>query len=152
ARVAIVGSGGGRDILGALLFAQPRILAIEMNDNIVDTVHRRFGAFTGYLDRDPRVTVVNDEARSYLARQREAFGIVQLPLCHTFAATAAGAYVLSENALYTVDGWRVFLERLTDRGLLAVSRATVPAEMYRLVALARSTLTSLGVDHPERHI
>jgi predicted membrane-bound spermidine synthase len=98
------------------------------------------------------VTIVNDEARSYLARQAERFDIVQMSFIDTWAATAAGAYVLSENTLYTVEGWRVFLEHLTDHGLLAVSRATVPAEMHRLVALARGTLTSLGVDHPERHI
>jgi predicted membrane-bound spermidine synthase len=152
ASVAIIGTGGGRDILGARLFNQRRIVAVEMNENIVDTVNRRFGAFTGHLDRDPRVTIVSDEARSYLARQGEQFDIVQLSFIDTWAATAAGAFVLSENSLYTVEGWRVFLERLSDRGLLAVSRGTVPTEMRRLVGLARGALTSLGVAHPARHI
>jgi hypothetical protein len=152
ASVAIVGAGGGRDILGARLFGQRRIVAVEMNEDIIDTVHRRFGAFTGHLDRDPRVTIVNDEARSYLARQGEQFDVVQLSFVDTWAATAAGAFVLSENSLYTVEGWRVFLEHLSDRGLLAVSRGAVPTEMRRLVALARGALTSLGVAHPERHV
>ncbi len=152
ASVAIVGVGGGRDILGALLFGQRRIVAVEMNEDIVDTVHRRFGAFTGHLDRDPRVAIVSDEARSYLARQGEQFDIVQLSFIDTWAATAAGAFVLSENSLYTVEGWRVFLEHLSDRGLLAVSRGSAPTEMRRLVGLARGALTSLGVAHPAQHI
>jgi len=38
------------------------------------------------------------------------------------AATAAGAFVLSENAVYTTEAWRVFIQHLTDGGVLSVSR------------------------------
>jgi len=151
ARVAIVGPGGGRDVLTAKLFGQQRVLAVEINGDIMHVVNERFGDFTGHLQRDPRVTFVNDEARSYLARQKERFDIVELTFIDTFAATAAGAYVLTENGLYTVEGWKVFLDRLDDDGLLAVSRG-VGTELGRLIALGRAALLTVGAAHPERHM
>lgn len=151
AQVCIVGAGGGRDILAAKLFGQKRVLAVEINPDIMRVVNGRFGEFTGHLDRDPAVMLVNDEARSYLARTNERCDIVQLTFIDTWAATAAGAYVLTENTLYTVEGWKVFLDRLEDDGLLAVARGVSP-ELARLVALAREALLASGVEHPERHM
>ncbi len=151
ARIAIVGAGGGRDVLAARLFGQKRIVAVEINPNIIEVVNGRFGEYTGHLDRDPKVSFVADEARSYLARQKQRFDIVELTFIDTWAATAAGAYVLTENALYTVDGWKIFLERLDDDGLLSVTRG-VTAEMWRLVALGREALRAIGAAQPERHM
>ncbi len=150
-RVAIVGAGGGRDVLTAKLFGQKRVLAVEINGDIMRVVNDRFGDFTGHLERDPGVTFVNDEARSYLAREKERFDIVEVTFVDTFAATAAGAYALTENSLYTVEGWKVFLDRLNDDGLLAVSRG-VSSELGRLVALGRAALLRTGAAQPERHM
>ncbi len=155
ADVLVVGTGGGRDVLSALSFGAKSIVGVELNRDIIATVNDRFGDFTGHLDRDPRVTFVNDEARSYIARQQRAYDFVQISLIDTWAATAAGAFVLSENSLYTTNAWHVFLTHLTDRGLLSVSRwytADQPAEGYRLVALAATALKELGVENPRNHI
>jgi hypothetical protein len=151
ARVAIVGAGGGRDVLTSQLFGHKRVLAVEINGAIMHVANRRFGGFTGHLERLAGVSFVNDEARSYLARQTERFDIVQLAFVDTFAATAAGAYTLTENSLYTVEGWKVFLDRLDDNGLLAVSRG-LNAELERLVALGRAALLRIGAAQPERHM
>jgi len=154
-RVLVIGPGGGRDILAALAFRQRSITAVELNRDILDTVNRRFGAFTGHLDRDPNVTFVADEARSYVARQQDRFDIIQASLVDTWAATAAGAFVLAEQSLYTVEAWESFLRKLTPRGVLTFSRwyfPDRPGEMYRLASLARSSLERLGVPTPRRHI
>ena len=121
-RVIVVGTGGGRDVLSALAFGQPGVTGVEINEGILDLVNRRFGDFTGHLDRDPRVRFVNDEARSYIARSTDRADIIQISLIDTWAATASGAFVLTENSLYTVEAWRTFLEHLAPRGILSVSR------------------------------
>jgi predicted membrane-bound spermidine synthase len=149
--VCIIGSGGGRDILAAKLFGQRRVLAVEINAEILRAAHGRFGTFTGGLDREPSVQLVHDEARSFLTRQSERFDVLQLTFIDTFAATAAGAFVLTENVLYTVEGWTVFLNRLKDDGLLSVTRGVSP-ELHRLVSLARSALLATGAAQPEHHI
>jgi hypothetical protein len=153
--VAIIGAGGGRDVLSALTFGAKDITAIEINSDILRTVNERFGDFTGHLDRDPRVHFVNDEARSFLARSTARFDLLQISLIDTWAATAAGAYVMSENALYTREAWRIFLSRLTDTGVLSVSRwysSERPGEIYRLVALASASLADAGITRPSSHL
>ena len=155
AKVLVVGSGGGRDILSALAFDQRSVLGVEMNRDIIAAVNRRFGDFTGHLDRRPGVRFANDEARSYIARQTDRFDIIQVSLIDTWAATAAGAFVLAENSLYTTEAWKLFLSRLTPRGVLTFSRwyfADRPGEVYRLVSLASASLLSLGVKKPRGHI
>lgn len=116
ADVLVVGSGGGRDILSALVFDQASVVAVEINKASLSAANDVFGNFTGHLDRHPRGQFVNDEARSYIARQEDAFDIIQISLIDTWAATAAGAFALSENSLYTVEAWRIFLDKLEDDG------------------------------------
>ena len=114
-----------------------------------------FGDFTGHLDRISRVTFVNDEARSYIARHQQRFDIIQVSLIDTWAATAAGAFVLSENSMYTIEAWKLFLERITRRGVLSFSRwyhRDIPIELYRLTSLAAASLTETGVADPRKHI
>ncbi|MBI4167018.1 MAG: hypothetical protein HY508_14930 [Acidobacteria bacterium] len=154
-QVLIVGTGGGRDILSALAFQQRSIVGVELNPEIVSAVDNTFGSFTGHLDRNPRVRLVADEARSYLARHQDRYDVIQISFIDTWAATAAGAFVLSENSLYTVEAWKVFLSRLHPRGVLAVSRwyfRDRPAEIYRLTALAARALREAGVNQPRDHL
>lgn len=153
--VFVVGAGGGRDVLSALVFGQKRVVAVEMNRAITEAVNGTFGNVTGHLDRLPNVRFVNDEARSYLARSRERFDLIQISLIDTWAATAAGAFVLSENTLYTTDAWKIFLDRLTANGVLSVSRwhsRPVPAETYKLAVLATTALRQAGIVEPRKHL
>lgn len=155
AEVLVIGAGGGRDILSALAFDQKSVIGVEINRDILDIVNNRFGEFTGRLDRNPKVTFVNDEARSYIARSKEKFDIIQISLIDTWAATAAGAFVMTENTLYTVEAWKSFLEHLDHGGVLSVSRwyfRDNPGETYRLASLATATLLEMGVENPNNHI
>lgn len=157
AKVLVVGVGGGRDILSAIEFEQPSVTGVEINGNVLDLLRDRFADFTGHLDDRDDVRLVNDEARSYLARTDERFDILQISLIDTFAATTAGAFALSENSLYTTEAWSTFLDRLTPDGILTVSRwydigGLAPLETYRTVALATQALRDRGVEHPRDHI
>ncbi len=155
AKVLIMGVGGGWDVLSALHFEQREITAVEMNSAILDTLNDRYGDYTGHLDEQPGVTVVNDEARSFVSRSDDNFDVIQIPFTDTWAATAAGAFALTENSLYTVEAWETFLEHLTDDGILSVTRwffVPRPMEAYRLTSLAVEALRGTGVEHPRDHI
>jgi len=154
-RVLVIGAGGGRDVLSALVFGQRSASAVELNEEIIHAVNNRFGDFTGNLDRQPGVTFVNDEARSYVARSKDRFDIVQISFTDTWAATAAGAFVLAENSLYTLQAWNILLDHLTQRGVLSVSRwysEHLPGEVYRATSLATATLLRRGISRPQEHI
>ena len=155
ARVLVIGVGGGRDILSALVFKQHDVLGVELNDHILEVLTQTFGGFSGHLDRLPNVRLVNDEARSYVSRSKEKFDFIQISLVDTWAATSAGAFALAESALYTREGWDTFLQHLSDRGILSVSRwysERNPAEIYRLVSLASNALKASGIQDPRQHM
>ncbi len=153
---AVIGVGGGKDILAARLFGVPKVTGIEVNPTFINLLRPDglFGPFVG-MEKIGGVTLVVDEARSWLARNREHFDVIQMSLIDTWAATGAGAFSLSENGLYTVDAWEIFLRRLTPDGIFTVSRwhaAQDVAETGRLISLAVASLLELGVKEPEKHI
>jgi SAM-dependent methyltransferase len=156
--VAVIGVGGGRDVLSALLFGAKHILGIEINPAIFEVLTNKFGDFSGHLDRAPGVSLVNAEARSYINHSSNRFDLVQISLIDTWAATAAGGLALTENRLYTVEAWDDFYRVLKPGGLLSVSRWYKPdghrSEFYRLVSIAASALQRRGVPAGElsRHI
>ncbi|MEQ9640331.1 MAG: hypothetical protein RIM84_09955 [Alphaproteobacteria bacterium] len=153
---AIIGVGGGRDVISARLFGVPQVTGVEINPIFIEQ-HRAgtaFGDFVG-LERLGGVSLVVDEARSWFASSRESFDLIQMSLIDTWAATGAGAFTLSENGLYTVEAWRIFLRRLTPKGVFTVSRWYAPThvtETGRMVSLAVAALLDDGVARPRDHI
>ncbi|MCX6639875.1 MAG: hypothetical protein NTW14_05260 [bacterium] len=155
AKVLVIGAGGGRDILSALAFEQKSVVGVEFNSNILATANGKYGDFTGHLDKNPKVTIINDEARSYVSRSKDRYDIIQVSLVDTWAATAAGAFVLTENSIYTLEAWKTFLQHLSPNGILTFSRwyyKDRPGEAYRLTSLASSALKAAGVANPRDHI
>jgi hypothetical protein len=148
---AIIGVGGGRDVLNCAAQGFTRIVGIEVNSAMVELTSKRFEWFSGFT-KIPGFELHNDEGRSYLTRSGEHFDLIQASLVDTWAATSAGAMTLSENALYTVDGWKVFYEHLKPGGVITFSRwysGPERAQTFRLYSVARAMLMAEGVRNPE---
>jgi hypothetical protein len=153
-RAAVIGVGGGRDVLAAHLFGFNDVTGVELNPIFLDLLHGRLREFSPVVDL-PGVRLINEEARSWFARTDDRFDLIQMSLIDTWASTGVGAYSLSENGLYTVEAWRRFFERLTPSGLFTVSRWFSPAnvdESARAVSLAKAALFEMGQAEPDRHI
>ena len=146
----MIGVGGGRDLLTAIAFGSRQVTGVEINGIFLDLLEGPLRGFAGLADR-PEVTLVHAEGRSYLARPGPAFDLIQMALVDTWASTAAGAMTLTENGLYTLEAWRIFLRRLQPDGVLTVSRwyaPNRPGETARLLSLAAAALQAEGVEHP----
>ncbi len=151
---AIIGVGGGRDVINCAVNSFHRIVGIEVNSAIVDLDTRRLDWFSGF-SKIPNFELHNDEGRSYLTRSNEKFDLIQASLVDTWAATSAGALTLSENSLYTVDAWQIFDRHLTPGGLITFSRwygGGESAQTYRMFSVAWAMLLEEGVTDPSRNI
>jgi hypothetical protein len=151
-RVCVLGAGGGRDVLSALQSGARHVTAVEINPLIVDEVMRgRYRDFTGNLYGRPDVTVAIEDGRSFVARSSQRWDVVHLSMVDTSAATAAGAYALTENSLYTSDAFVELCRHLRPRGVLSVGSVSLPdlAVGARLASTARAALERLGRD-PQR--
>ncbi len=153
----VIGSGAGRDVLTALVPARGarRVVGVDVNPRMVELLILHEREFSGHLAALPGVELHADEARSWLTRRDERFQVITIPLVDTSAASAAGAYALTENSLYTVEAFELFLDRLTDDGLLSVSRWWYQGrigETHRLVVLAAAALRAAGETEPARRL
>ena len=146
----VIGPGGGRDLLSALVFGATRVDGVEINPIIVrDVMLGRFREYSGNLYADPRVAIHVDDGRSFVKRSTAKYDVIQASLVDTWAATAAGAYTLTENSLYTSEAFGEYLDHLTDRGVLTMTRWVFDG--LRLVSLAQEACAERGLD-PARHL
>src|SRR5262245_25948969 len=149
-RVLIIGSGGGRDILTALVHGAASVRAVEVNPLVFETSAQVFGDFTGRVYLAPGVTPVVGDARSYIANSHEQFDIVLASLIDTWAASSAGAFALTENLLYTTDAFRDYYDHLSPDGILSISRWH-PFETPRLLSTALAAWQEAGAADPRAH-
>ena len=151
---AVIGVGGGRDVLSAIHAGNRSVTGIEINSGLIGALRGRYRDFAR-IATHPGVTLVHDEARSYLTRQPGRFDVLQMSLIDTWAATGAGAFTLTENGLYTREGWAVFLRALKPNGVFSVSRWFDPeqtSETTRLLSLGVASLLDAGTSDPRRHL
>ena len=151
---AIIGPGGGVDVLRAVANGSASVTGIEINPIIATTIMRgRYADYAQHLYDRPDVHIHVTDGRSFLRATPQRFDIVQMTLVDTWASTAAGAFALSENNLYTVEAFREYFDHLKPDGMIAITRWEFrnPREALRVVAVAMEALHSLGVANPARN-
>ena len=148
---AIIGPGGGVDVLRAVGNGSPNVTGIEINPIIANTIMRgRYADYTFHLYQQPEVHIHVTDGRSFVRNAKQPFDVVQMTLVDTWASTAAGAFALSVNSLYTVEAFREYFEHLKPDGIIAITRWEFqqPREALRVVSVAMQALQEMGVANP----
>jgi len=151
---AIIGPGGGVDVLRAVANGSPSVTGIEINPIIANSIMRgKYADYSYHLYQRPGVEIHVTDGRSFVRNTKQNFDVVQMTLVDTWASTAAGAFALSENSLYTVDAFREYFEHLKPDGMIAVTRWEFqqPREALRVVSVATEALHQMGVADPAKH-
>ncbi|HEY9776785.1 MAG TPA: hypothetical protein V6C81_23685 [Planktothrix sp.] len=144
--VAVIGVGGGIDIANALAHGSKSVISAELNPATYDIVTRRYADYNGHFTTDKRLTPLVEEGRNMLRQQNKKFDIIQVIGIDTFAALSSGAYVLSENYLYTTEAFREMFNHLHEDGILSFGRWSTfpPKESLRLVSIALEAMRLNG--------
>ena len=151
---AIIGPGGGVDVLRAVANGSRSVTGIEINRTIADTIMRgRYSDFARHLYERPDVHLHVADGRSFLRSAKSSFDVVQMTLVDTWASTAAGAFALSENNLYTTQAFQEYFAHLAPDGIIAITRWEFrePREALRVASVAMNTLQHLGSVDISRH-
>jgi hypothetical protein len=155
AKTLIIGPGGGWDVGRALASGSKDITGVEINPIIANTIMKqRFPELSNRLYFRPEVKIHVEDGRSFIRRSSDKYQVIQATLVDTWASTAAGAFALSENNLYTTDAFYDYLSHLTDDGFLAFTRwgFEPPRESLRLISLAMDALDRLGETQHWKHV
>jgi spermidine synthase len=151
---AIIGPGGGVDVLRAVANGSHSVTGIEINPIIANTIMRhRYADFAYHLYERPDVSMKVSDGRSFIRNAGNNFDVIQMTLVDTWASTAAGAFALSENSLYTVQAFREYFDHLRPDGILSVTRweFSQPREALRVVSVAIEAMHELGIRDVSDH-
>jgi hypothetical protein len=154
-QAAIIGGGGGRDILTALAAGTKAVDVVELNAATVALLRGRLRQFSGGVYDLPGVRTTVGEGRSTITRSDRRYDLLQISLIDSWAASAAGAYTLSEANLYTVEAYRTYLSRLTPNGVVSTSRwmaGDLQLEVPRLLFVVEEALKQEGIAQPREHV
>ncbi|MBK7860960.1 MAG: hypothetical protein IPJ65_20620 [Archangiaceae bacterium] len=146
ARALIVGSAGGRELLIGLHAGAAQLVGVEVNSALNDLLRTTQADFTQRIAFDPRVTLVTDEARSFLERDPSKYHLIHCPHTISNASLASGSLTLAESYLMTREAFEAYFAHLLPGGALLITRPE--AHLPRLFATLRAV--SETPDLPQR--
>ena len=151
----VIGSSGGSDVLQGLLHGVPSITALEVNEQIADLLLGPFLEFSGHLFRRKGVDLRVRDGREFLYSSAEAFDLILLPFTDSFGSSAGGFHSASESFPHTTQAFHLYLSRLSDSGILAVSSwlKLPPRDSLKVFATAVAALKEMGLTtRPAEHL
>ena len=150
-KVLVIGSGGGRDVVASLVSGSKDVTSVEINPIIYETV-KSYGDRAGNVYSHEYVRSYVDEGRSFITRSSEKYDIIYVPFVDTWASVSSGGLSVSENFLYTLEGFQQYYDHLTDRGKIVTVRWLIDAP--RFISTYAKLLEQNGIpqDQLYRHL
>jgi SAM-dependent methyltransferase len=120
--VLVVGAGTGNDVSAALRRTDRAVTAVEIDPAIAE-----LGARLHFEQpyRDPRVTLVVDDARSFFHRTEEKYALVVFGFLDSHRLLSAFSSVRLDNFIYTREAMAEVRGLLVPGGRVALSFASV---------------------------
>lgn len=147
-RAAVVGAGGGIDVVTLLLAGFRQIDAIEINPEFVAMVGD-YGEYSGDLYSAVETVQVHvAEGRSFLRRSDAPYDLILMSLPIIKSVRNYGNHALTENYLFTREAFGEYLEALGSDGR-AIFVTHYPNELLRLVTNALAAFEAAGVTPSE---
>ena len=147
-KVLVIGSGGGRDVVAALAGGSTDVTSVEINPIIVETV-MSYGEEAGNVYTHEYVRAHVEEGRSFITRTEETYDIIYLPFVDTWASVSSGGLGVSENFLYTIEGFQQYHDHLTDKGKIVTVRWLI--DTPRFISTYVQLLEQNGVPQDEAY-
>ncbi len=117
-KVLVLGAGTGNDVAAACRNGAGRVTAVEL-DPVIAELGTRLHPERPYAD--PRVTLVVDDARSFLNSARESYDLVVLGWLDSHRVFSSLSNVRQDNFVYTVESMRRAYRLLKPTGALVLS-------------------------------
>ena len=139
--VLVLGAGMGNDVAAALRNGAGRVTAVEIDPMIIQ-LGKRLHPEHPY--QDPRVTIVNDDARSYMQNGTDRFNLITFSLLDSHTTSSHYSNIRIDNYVYTLEALTAAKKLLAPDGVMVVKfQVAKPFIAGRL----KSTLTEVfGVE------
>lgn len=154
AKLLVIGSGTGSDLLQAQYHQVQSIDALELNLQVIELLNNDYKMFTGDVYHNPQTEVHIAEARDFLSNTHNRYDMIQIALIDSANASSSGLYALNESYLYTLEALQLYLSRLSPNGYLSITRwiKLPPRDTLKLFATAHQALASLSLDDIDKRM
>jgi hypothetical protein len=115
--VLILGAGSGTDVAAALRHGVRHVDAVEIDPAIIRLGHAHH---PDHPYSDPRVTVINDDARHFLRTTRKHYDLVVFALIDSLTMQSSFSGVRLESYMFTEESFHAVRDRLNSDGVLIV--------------------------------
>ena len=138
--ILLIQDGGGSGIPCAMACGACNITIVEQKPQIAHMVRKNYN-----------IPVVNQNPRAFMARSDNHYDIIHI---ENWGSSLPGSDALTQGYLFTTSSFSVYLNHLTENGILIMARKLLlpPADSIRLWAGAYESLRSLEFENPEQHI
>jgi len=153
-RVLLLGAIGTEAVWLARRHRAESIVVVQPNRQITELLRGPLAARGGSVLCGEDVRVVHRDPRAFVEQTDEKFDLIQIVSLESFAAGSAGVLALHENYLATREGFARCFERLTDAGVLTMTRGMQypPRDNIKLFATAVEAVESCGIARPAEHV
>lgn len=144
--VLILGAGSGTDVAAALRHGVRHVDAVEIDPAII-----RLGRehHPDHPYSDPRVTVINDDARHFLRTTTKKYDLVVFALIDSLTMQSSFSGVRLESYMFTEESFRAVRDRLRPDGVLVVYNYF--REPWLVDRLANTAAVAFGAE-PRVHV
>ena len=115
--VLIIGAGSGNDVQGARMFEAKHIDGVEI-DPVIRQIGKTYNPHKPY--DDPRVTIHNDDGRSFLKRTQKKYDLVIYALVDSLVLHSGYTSLRLESYLFTQEAMDDIKARLKPGGMFAM--------------------------------
>jgi len=144
--VLILGAGSGTDVAAALRHGAKHVDAVEIDPLIIRIGRERH---PDHPYSDPRVTVINDDARHYLRTTRKSYDLVVFALIDSLTMQSTFSGVRLESYMFTEESFQGVRQRLSPNGVLVIYNYF--RERWLVDRLANTAAAAFG-EEPHVHV
>ena len=139
-RVLLIGNGGGSAVACAAVSGARKILILEPYPSIAAILRLQYP-----------YEVINQNPRTFLARSRNLYDIIQV---ENWGASIPGAAALNQDNFFTIEAFTDYWNHLMPKGIVIISRKLLlpPSDSLRIWSEAYEALMRAGVEQPEDHL
>ncbi|MTI47775.1 MAG: hypothetical protein FH761_08030 [Firmicutes bacterium] len=142
----LIGSGGGEDVLLALLGESNQIDAVEINPSTIDAV-KEFNTFNGGIYNLDEVSLFVEDGRKFISTTNKKYNHIYLGKVFSGVVDNSAA-MLSENYIYTEEAYNEYLNHLSDNGRLTFVFNDMK-ELFKSLNTMTKVLVDRGIDKGE---
>jgi len=117
--VAIIGSGAGIEVQRAIAMDYERIMAIEINKNIIDVVNKAVAENQNPYNNE-KVELTIGEGRSFIKNNNEKVDLIYIAHSKRYGVVGSNSFNLMANYLFTKEAMGEYYDNLKDDGVLAL--------------------------------